>query len=211
MFFEKQLNYNSKSHPSKFFKRITKYESNADISYDGLNPPTYNDYLNWTKWYSSNHDSLRFDRKNKEVYTIGRNNWFLDGFEECIDFTYSVVNNQNNSISLGLEREENSKLYDIRFNLNQVKSIIKLLGENNTLNDLYAIQNNEEHYVSIITKIRRLKNEVKLLIKVNYLEPCETDTLYILVFDKNIANNILKESSLIFTNNISFERLREQL
>ena len=57
-----------------FFENLTGHKSNADIQYDGQLTPTIDDYINWTAWYSLNHNKLRYDKKTKSVHVINETN-----------------------------------------------------------------------------------------------------------------------------------------
>lgn len=54
---------------ARFMGKISGHKSEADIQFDGQQPPTINDYEVWTAWYSQNFNKLNF--KNGEV----SNNW----------------------------------------------------------------------------------------------------------------------------------------
>ncbi|WP_136467474.1 hypothetical protein [Flagellimonas onchidii] len=53
-----------------YLSNLTGIETEADVQYEGLLPPTLNDLEKWSAWYNLNHNMLRYDRKSDSVYVI---------------------------------------------------------------------------------------------------------------------------------------------
>ena len=43
---------------AKFMEKISGHASEADVQFDGQDPPTMNDYYTWTAWYTENYSNL---------------------------------------------------------------------------------------------------------------------------------------------------------
>jgi hypothetical protein len=69
LFFGKKINQSNKKSFSHFFETITGHKSEADVSYEGQNLPTFKDYQIWTAWYCVNHNRLRYDKNKDVVFT----------------------------------------------------------------------------------------------------------------------------------------------
>jgi len=48
-------NVESVVNAAQYLERISGYNSTSDIQYDGQQPPTVEDYIQWTAWYTDNH------------------------------------------------------------------------------------------------------------------------------------------------------------
>lgn len=57
IFFSKG-NVDSVVKSAKYMEKLSGHKSEAEIQYDGQDPPTMNDYYTWTAWYSVNHNKL---------------------------------------------------------------------------------------------------------------------------------------------------------
>lgn len=62
LFFEKPIKEANETWFGGFFEEVTGHKSNADMSYNGIGPPTLHDFKSYTGWYSINHDKLRYNR-----------------------------------------------------------------------------------------------------------------------------------------------------
>lgn len=43
---------------AKYMEELSGHKSEAEVQYDGQDPPTMNDYYTWTAWYSVEHNKL---------------------------------------------------------------------------------------------------------------------------------------------------------
>lgn len=221
LFFQKELNSSTEKWFDGFFEKITYHESEADMSYAGMSPPTINDYNIWALWYSENYNRLRYNKKEKSVYAKGSYLKFLEQKAENLESREIFIFPHKERILMVLSEnkyepisEIDASVYYLESDLEYVKRVFKILETHEVLSELYTYSTKKRNqgYIEVNSNSRNGKGNHRLYFQIKLGSSRYTKTYFVLIDEVEKAKNILSDLEEYFkSDTAAFQRFIEAL
>ncbi|WP_299333158.1 hypothetical protein [uncultured Psychroserpens sp.] len=221
LFFQKNLTSSTDKWFDGFFEKITGHNSEADISYNGIDPPTINDYSAWTSWYVRYHNRLRFDKKENQVYVKKSYLKYLEEDAKQVESRDILIFSNDGPVLIYLSDKVNGNVpnvdpnqHHIHSNLEDIKAVFNILDLHDTIMELYTypLNQGDKGYIEFNSKATKTSKGVNLFIQMNMGFALHTDTYFVLIEDKAKAIKVLEDLAHQFRDNPKgFQKLIKEL